>query len=117
MAINTIFTGTTANDGSGEVIRDAFDTVNSNFEFVQRGLYGGLEPAQIKATYVQAGYLISNTYIIANTFVNANSIVLVTYMFLRMELTLLVMLISLETSTLLVHRQLHNQQAQQHPLF
>jgi len=75
MAINTIFTGTTANDGSGEVIRDAFDTVNSNFEFVQRGLYGGLEPAQIKATYVQAGYLISNTYIIANTFVNANSIV------------------------------------------
>lgn len=75
MAINTIFTGTTANDGTGEDIRDAFEIVNDNFEFVQRGLYGGLEPAQIKATYVQAGYLISNTYVIANTYVNANSIV------------------------------------------
>lgn len=75
MAINTIFTGTTANDGTGDAIRTAFDTVNSNFDYIQSAVFAGEEQTQIKAQYVQGGYLISNTHIVANTYVNAGSIV------------------------------------------
>jgi len=75
MAINTINIGAVANDGTGDAIRTAFDTVNDNFSFVQGGLFAGTEASIINALSVSGGYLVSNTYVLANTYVNANSIV------------------------------------------
>ncbi len=75
MAITTIFTGTTDNDGTGDPIKTAFETVNSNFDYIQSAVFAGEEQTQIKAQYVQGGYFISNTYILANTYVNAGSII------------------------------------------
>jgi hypothetical protein len=75
MAINNINIGAVANDGTGDPIRTAFDTVNDNFAFVQAGLYAGTEATIISALNVTTGYLVSNSYILANTYVNANSIV------------------------------------------
>jgi hypothetical protein len=75
MAINTINIGAVANDGTGDPIRTAFDTVNENFSFVQGGLFAGTESSIISAASVQTGYLLSNTYIYATTYANANTIV------------------------------------------
>lgn len=75
MAINTINIGAVANDGTGDSIRSAFDTVNDNFQFVQGGLFAGTEPSIISAVSVTAGQMVSNTYVLASTYVNANSIV------------------------------------------
>ena len=69
MAINLINTGATANDGTGDVIRNAFDTVNDNFDFINGGLFAGTQSSIISAVSVTAGYIYSNTW------VNANSIV------------------------------------------
>jgi hypothetical protein len=75
MAINTINIGAVANDGTGDPIRTAFDTVNDNFQFVQGGLFAGTESSIISAVSVTGGYLVSNSYVLASTFVNAGSIV------------------------------------------
>jgi hypothetical protein len=75
MAINTIDIGATANDGTGDPIRDAFTTVNNNFQFVQGGLFAGTEPSIISAVSVTGGYLISNSYVLASSYVNAASLV------------------------------------------
>ena len=75
MAINTINIGAVANDGTGDPIRTAFDTVNENFQFVQGGLFAGTEPSIISAVSVTGGYLYSNSYVYATTYVNAGSIV------------------------------------------
>lgn len=75
MAINTINIGAVANDGTGDPIRTAFDTVNDNFQFVQGGLFAGTEPTIISAVSVTGGYLYSNSYVYATTYVNAGSIV------------------------------------------
>lgn len=75
MAINTINIGAVANDGTGDPIRTAFDTVNENFQFVQGGLFAGTEPSIISAVSVTAGQMVSNSYVLASTYVNANSIV------------------------------------------
>lgn len=75
MAINTINIGAVANDGTGDPIRTAFDTVNENFQFVQGGLFAGTEPSIISAVSVTAGYVVSNSYILASSYVNASSIV------------------------------------------
>lgn len=75
MAINTINIGAVANDGTGDPIRDAFTTVNQNFQFVQGGLFAGTEPAIISAVSVTGGYLVSNSYILATSYVNAASLV------------------------------------------
>lgn len=75
MAINTINLGAVANDGTGDPIRTAFDTVNENFQFVQGGLFAGTEPAIISAVSVTGGYLYSNSYVLATTYVNAASLV------------------------------------------
>jgi hypothetical protein len=75
MAINTINIGAVANDGTGDPIRTAFDTVNDNFQFVQGGLFAGTEPSIISAVSVTGGYLYSNSYVYATTYVNAGSIV------------------------------------------
>ena len=37
--IQTINIGTTANDGTGDTVRDSFDKVNDNFIEVSKGLY------------------------------------------------------------------------------
>jgi len=75
MAINTINIGAVANDGTGNPIRTAFDTVNKNFQFVQGGLFAGTESSIISAVSVTGGYLYSNSYVYATTYVNAGSIV------------------------------------------
>jgi hypothetical protein len=75
MAINTINIGAVANDGTGDPIRTAFDTVNDNFQFVQGGLFAGTESSIISAVSVTGGYLVSNSYILATTYVNAASLV------------------------------------------
>ena len=75
MAINTINIGAVANDGTGDPIRTAFDTVNENFQFVQGGLFAGTESSIISAVSVNAGYVVSNSYVLASSYVNANSIV------------------------------------------
>lgn len=73
MAINLIDVGATANDGTGDSIRAAFQTVNNNFDFINGGLYAGSEASTISATSVQGGYIISNSYITSNT-IAANGI-------------------------------------------
>jgi hypothetical protein len=75
MAINNINIGAVENDGTGDPIRTAFDTVNDNFAFVQAGLFAGTESSIISALSVTGGYLYSNSYVRAVTYVNANSIV------------------------------------------
>lgn len=75
MAINTINIGAVANDGTGDPIRTAFDTVNENFQFVQSGLFAGTESSIISAVSVTAGQIVSNSYVLATTYVNADSIV------------------------------------------
>jgi hypothetical protein len=75
MAINTINIGAVANDGTGDPIRTAFDTVNDNFQFVQGGLFAGTESAIISAVSVTSGFFVSNSYVLANSYVNAASIV------------------------------------------
>ena len=69
MAINLIDTGVVANDGTGDPIRSAFQTVNSNFDFINGGLFAGTQSSIISAVSVTGGYIVANTY------VNANSIV------------------------------------------
>jgi hypothetical protein len=49
MAIDTINIGAIANDGTGDTLRAAFDTVNENFSFVQGGLFAGTELTIINA--------------------------------------------------------------------
>lgn len=75
MAINTINVGAVANDGTGNPIRDAFQTVNQNFQFVQGGLFAGTEASIISAVSVTGGYVISNSFVLASSYVNAASIV------------------------------------------
>ena len=75
MAINTINIGAVANDGTGNPIRDAFTTVNNNFQSVQAGLFAGTEASIISAVSVTGGYLISNSYVLATSYVNAASLV------------------------------------------
>ena len=75
MAINNIDIGAVPNDGTGDPIRTAFDTVNDNFAFVQAGLFAGTESSIISALNVTGGYLLSNTYVYATTYSNANTVV------------------------------------------
>lgn len=75
MAINTINIGAVANDGTGDPIRTAFDTVNENFQSVQGGLFAGTESSIISAVSVTAGFVVSNSFVLASSYVNANSIV------------------------------------------
>jgi hypothetical protein len=72
MAINTINIGAAANDGTGDPIRNAFDTVNENFQFVQGGLFAGTESSIISAVSVTGGYIISNTYINSDAITSNN---------------------------------------------
>lgn len=74
MAINLIDVGATANDGSGDPIRSAFQTVNDNFDYINGGLYAGSQASTISAVSVSAGYVISNTYIVANTSITGGSV-------------------------------------------
>jgi hypothetical protein len=68
MAIDTINIGAVANDGTGETIRSAFQTVNENFSFVQGGLFAGTE-----LTIINALSIVSQT--ISTTTFSANNIV------------------------------------------
>ncbi len=61
MAIDTINIGAAANDGTGDAIREAFQTVNENFSFVQGGLFAGTEPSIISAISVTGEVIVSNT--------------------------------------------------------
>jgi hypothetical protein len=69
MAINLIDTGVVANDGTGDPIRNAFQTVNSNFDYINGGLFAGTQSSIISAVSVTAGYIVANTYVNANAIV------------------------------------------------
>lgn len=75
MATSFVQIGAVPNDGTGDSIRNAFDTVNSNFDLVNGAIFAGTQSTIISAASATAGYFISNSYIIANTFVNADSII------------------------------------------
>jgi hypothetical protein len=75
MAIDLIDVGATANDGSGDSIRAAFQTVNSNFDFVNGGLFAGSEATTISAVSVTGGVIVSNTSVTANSTTSNNVIV------------------------------------------
>jgi hypothetical protein len=75
MAINLVNIGASANDGSGDPIRTAFDTVNDNFQFINGGLFAGSESTIISAVSATVGYLVSNSYVLASTYVNAGSLI------------------------------------------
>ena len=70
MAINSIDIGNSANDGSGDPIRTAFNTVNDNFDFINGGLFAGTQSSIISAVSVTAGYVYSNTWVNTNSLVS-----------------------------------------------
>jgi hypothetical protein len=70
MAINSIDIGNSANDGSGDPIRSAFNTVNDNFDFINGGLFAGTQSSIISAVSVTAGYVYSNTWVNTNSLVS-----------------------------------------------
>ena len=63
MAINTINIGATPNDGTGDAIRDAFETVNDNFSFVQGGLFAGTEQSIINALSIVSQTISTQSFI------------------------------------------------------
>lgn len=63
MAINTINIGAIANDGTGDPIRTAFDTVNENFSFVQGGLFAGTEQSIINAISIVSQTISTQSFI------------------------------------------------------
>lgn len=75
MAINNINIGALANDGTGDPIRTAFDTVNDNFAFVQAGLFAGTESSIISALSVTGGTVVANTTFSANS-TTSNSVII-----------------------------------------
>lgn len=62
MAIDTINIGAVANDGTGETIRSAFQTVNENFSFVQGGLFAGTEQSIINAISIVSQTISTQTF-------------------------------------------------------
>ncbi len=74
MSIDLIDVGAAANDGSGDPIRTAFQTINSNFDFINGGLYAGSEASTISAVSVTGGLIVSNTSVTANL-VSTNNVV------------------------------------------
>lgn len=70
MAINSIDIGNSANDGSGDPIRTAFNTVNDNFDFINGGLFAGTQSSIISAVSVTGGYIYSNTWVNTNSLVS-----------------------------------------------
>jgi hypothetical protein len=68
MAIDTINIGAIANDGTGDTLRAAFDTVNENFSFVQGGLFAGTELTIINALSIVSDTISTDTFI-SNTLV------------------------------------------------
>lgn len=75
MSIDLIDVGTTANDGSGDPIRTAFQTINSNFDYINGGLFAGSEASTISAVSVTGGVIVSNTTLTANSTTSNNLIV------------------------------------------
>jgi hypothetical protein len=63
MAIDTINIGAIANDGTGETIRSAFQTVNENFSFVQGGLFAGTEQSIINAISIVSQTISTNSFV------------------------------------------------------
>lgn len=74
MAINLIDVGAAANDGTGDPIRAAFQTVNNNFDYINGGLFAGSQASTISATSVTGQVIVSNTTITAGT-TTSNSVI------------------------------------------
>lgn len=75
MATSFVNIGATANDGTGDPIRTAFDTVNENFDIINGALFAGTQSSIISAVSVVGGYFISNSYVEANTYVSADNLI------------------------------------------
>jgi hypothetical protein len=52
MATSFVNIGVTANDGTGDPIRTAFDTVNDNFDIINGALFAGTQSSIISAVSV-----------------------------------------------------------------
>lgn len=79
MSIDLIDVGATANDGSGDPIRSAFQIVNSNFDYINGGLFAGSEASTISAVSVTGGVIVSNTSLTANSTTSNNLVVTGSY--------------------------------------
>ena len=75
MATSFVNIGATPNDGTGDPIRTAFDTVNDNFEIINGALFAGTQSSIISAVSVTGGYFISNSYVEADTYVSADNLI------------------------------------------
>jgi hypothetical protein len=75
MATSFVNIGVTANDGTGDPIRTAFDTVNDNFDIINGALFAGTQSSIISAVSVNSGYFISNSYVEADTYVSADNLI------------------------------------------
>ena len=75
MATSFVNIGVTANDGTGDPIRTAFDTVNDNFDIINGALFAGTQSSIISAVSVNGGYFISNSYVEADTYVSADNLI------------------------------------------
>jgi hypothetical protein len=49
MATSFVNVGSTANDGTGDPLRSAFNTVNDNFEIINGALFAGTQSSIISA--------------------------------------------------------------------
>ena len=75
MATSFVNVGSTANDGTGDPLRSAFNTVNDNFEIINGALFAGTQSSIISAVSVTGGYFISNSYVEADTYVSADNLI------------------------------------------
>jgi hypothetical protein len=67
MAVSNVYIGNSPNDGTGDPIRIAFQTVNSNFATLNNYLYQGIFPTIVNQLGILAQNITSNTYVTAAT--------------------------------------------------
>lgn len=72
MPTSLINVGAAANDNSGNNIRSAFQTVNSNFDLVNQALFSGLVKTNIDADTILAGSLNSTVFTASSATVNGD---------------------------------------------
>jgi cytoskeletal protein CcmA (bactofilin family) len=67
MAVANVYIGNSPNDGTGDPIRSAFNTVNSNFATLNNYLYQGIFPTIVNQLGILAENVTSNTFVSAAT--------------------------------------------------
>lgn len=72
MPTSFINVGAAANDNSGNNIRSAFQTVNSNFDIINQALFSGITKTNINADTVSADNLSSGVFTASSAVINGN---------------------------------------------